>query len=295
MPILRKTRVLAATLCLAACQHMPERPASLPPQPPAAHDNLNAVVWMQRSDEYAAATRSLYRAAARQLDAILASGEEALAGNERSPGDRRALPAAIIMDIDETVLDNSPYQARLVADGGEFDNDSWNAWVTEKKARVIPGALEFTQAAAARGITIFYISNREAALSAETLENLRAAGLPVKTDENVFLGLGTQVPGCEQVGSEKLCRRQLVSQKYRVVMQFGDQLGDFVEIRSNTPEARAALSGQYSSWWGERWWMLPNPSYGGWESALLGENRRASPEARRRIKQDALQQYKQIK
>ncbi|PJK14984.1 acid phosphatase [Lysobacteraceae bacterium NML07-0707] len=292
MSHLRKTSVLAATLWLAACQHVAEKPAAPQPQGVAADDNLNALVWMQHSDEYAAATRSLYRAAASQLDAALASGEEALAGNERRPGDRRVLPPAIIMDIDETVLDNSPYQARLVADGGEFDNNGWNAWVAEKKAQVIPGALEFTQAAAARGITIFYISNREAALSAETLENLRAAGLPVKPDENVFLGLGTQVPGCEQVGSEKRCRRQLVSQKYRVVMQFGDQLGDFVEIRSNTPEARAALSGQYSTWWGERWWMLPNPSYGGWESALLGENRRAAPEARRRIKRESLKQNK---
>lgn len=292
MPSLSKTSVLAAALLLAACQHVPEKPAVEPPQATAADDNLNAVVWMQRSDEYAAATRSLYQAAIGRLDAVLASGEEALASNERRPGERAALPAAIIMDIDETVLDNSPYQARLLAKGSEFDSDSWNAWVAEKKARIIPGALEFTQAAAARGITIFYISNREAALSAETLENLRAAGLPVKQGENVFLGLGMQIPGCEQVGSEKLCRRQQVAQNYRIVMQFGDQLGDFVEIRSNTPEARAALSGQYNSWWGERWWMLPNPSYGGWESALLGENRRAARELRRRIKRDSLRQDK---
>ena len=289
---LSKTSALVAALMLAACQHVTEKPAAAQAQSVAANDNLNAVVWMQHSDEYAAATRSLFRAATGQLDAVLASSEEALASNERRQGNRQSLPAAIIMDIDETVLDNSPYQARLVAEGGEFDSAGWDAWVVEKKARVIPGALEFTRAAAARGITIFYISNREAARSAETLENLRAVGLPVKEGETVFLGLGTQVPGCEQVGSEKLCRRKLVSQHYRVVMQFGDQLGDFLEIRSNTPEARAALSGQYSSWWGERWWMLPNPSYGGWESALLGENRRAAREVRRRIKRESLRQDK---
>ncbi|MDO4708707.1 MAG: 5'-nucleotidase, lipoprotein e(P4) family [Pseudomonadota bacterium] len=292
MSNLRKTGVLALTLWLAACQHVAEKPAARQVQGVAADDNLNAVVWMQHSDEYAAATRSLYRAAAGRLDAVLASGEEALADNERQPGERHALPAAIIMDIDETVLDNSPYQARLLAEGSEFDSGSWNAWVAEKKARVIPGALEFTQAAAARGITIFYISNREAALSAETLENLRAAGLPVKAGETVFLGLGMEVPGCTQIGSEKRCRRQWVSQNYRVVMQFGDQLGDFAEIRSNTPGARAALSRQYSTWWGERWWMLPNPSYGSWESALLGESRRAAREVRRRIKRESLRHDK---
>ncbi|PJK12371.1 acid phosphatase [Lysobacteraceae bacterium NML120232] len=289
---LNKIRVLPVLLLLAGCQHVVEKPAASQAQAVAADDNLNAVVWMQRSDEYAAATRSLYRAATGQLDAALASGEEALADNERRQGNRAALPPAIIMDIDETVLDNSPYQARLVVTGGEFDNNGWNAWVAEKKARVIPGALEFTQAAAARGITIFYISNRDAALGAETLENLRAAGLPLKEGENVFLGLGMQVPGCAQVGSEKLCRRQWVAENYRVVMQFGDQLGDFLEIRSNTPAARAALAGQYQAWWGERWWMLPNPSYGGWESALLGENRRAARDLRRRIKRESLRQDK---
>src|SRR3546814_10509042 len=80
-----------------------------------------------------------------------------------------------------------------------------------------------------------------------TLANLKAVGMPVANDD-VFLGLGTVVPGCEQDGSEKNCRRRLAGQEYRVLMQFGDQLGDFVEVADNTPAARAALLDEYGDW-----------------------------------------------
>ncbi|TGQ50199.1 acid phosphatase, partial [Mesorhizobium sp. M1C.F.Ca.ET.212.01.1.1] len=95
--------------------------------------------------------------------------------------------------------------------------------------------------------------NRAVHLKDATLANLREQGLPV-ADDSVFLGLGTVVPGCEQAGSEKNCRRRLAGQKYRVLMQFGDQLGDFVEVTANTNEGRDALLQQYHDWFGERWW-----------------------------------------
>ena len=104
----------------------------------------------------------------------------------------------------------------------------------------------------------------------------------------MFLGLGTFVEGCEQDGSEKNCRRQLAGRKYRVLMQFGDQLGDFAQIVANTPEGRAQLHDQYAGWFGERWWMLPNPTYGSWEPALFNNEWRQPREARRQAKRDAL-------
>src|SRR3546814_12426805 len=87
--------------------------------------------------------------------------------------------------------------------------------------------------------------------------------------------------GCEQHGSEKKCRRRLAGREYRVLMQFGDQLGDFVEVADNTQAARAALLDEYGDWFGERWWMLPNPTYGGWEPALF-DNDWALPRPERR-------------
>lgn len=252
-----------------------------------AHDNLNATVWMQRSAEYAGSTETLYRAAAETLDAALADPEwDALVPEERR-NPARGLPPAVIVDVDETVLDNSPYQARLVRDDAGYDEVTWDAWVQEKKARAVPGAVAFARAAEARGVTVLYLTNRAEHLGPPTLENLRAVGLPVK-DESVFLGLGTFVEDCEQNGSEKRCRRELAGRRYRVLMQFGDQLGDFAEILVNTPEGREALRARHQAWFGRRWWVLPNPTYGSWEPALF-ENDWAQPaDARRARKRQAL-------
>ncbi|WP_115563198.1 5'-nucleotidase, lipoprotein e(P4) family [Xanthomonas arboricola] len=238
---------------------------------PAGDDNLNAVLWMQRSEEYRAVAEQTYRAAADKLDVALKQPKwDALVPEERGNA-ATGLKPAVVLDVDETVLDNSPYQARLLRDGKEYDELSWDQWVAEKKAKPIPGVVDFAKAANARGITLIYISNRAVHLKDATLANLRSAGLPV-ADDSVFLGLGTVVQGCEQNGSEKNCRRQLAGQTYRVLMQFGDQLGDFVQVTANTSQARGALLQQYHDWFGERWWMLPNPSYGGWEPAQFNND-----------------------
>ena len=151
----------------------------------------------------------------------------------------------------------------------------------------VPGALEFAKAAAARGVTIYYISNRTADQGAATIDNLRKAGFPVK-DDSQFLGLGTVVDGCESEGSEKACRRQLVGRTHRVLMQFGDQLGDFVGIVANTPAGRDQAVRPYLAWVGERWFVLPNPSYGSWEPALFNNDWRAPASERRAAKLGAL-------
>jgi 5'-nucleotidase (lipoprotein e(P4) family) len=297
---------LAISVALAACKPTTPAPTAdagatpadsatpaataAPPAATAADDNLNAVLWVQRSAEYRANAISIFRAAADHLDAALAEPEwDALVPDEREQAaPAKGLAPAVIMDIDETVLDNSPYQARLVANGLEYDEVTWDQWVAEKKARPVPGVLEFARAAEAKGVTVLYLSNRAVHLKEATLANLRAAGLPVK-DDSVFLGLGTHVEGCEQNGSEKLCRRRLAGREYRVLMQFGDQLGDFVEITANTPEARAALLDEYDDWFGERWWMLANPTYGSWEPAVFNNAWSEPREARRAAKRTALQ------
>lgn len=286
--------MLALALLLSAglsgCQSLPPRaapPGETPPASATAHDNLNAVAWMQQSLEYRLLTEQVYRAAAAQLERALADPDwDALVPAERARP-ARGLPPAIIVDIDETVLDNSPYQARLIRDGGSYDESTWGQWVEEARAPAIPGAVAFLRAAAERGVTVFYVSNRDARHDAATVKNLRQAGFPVD-DHARFLGLGHFVDGCEQHGSEKGCRRLLISRDYRVLMQFGDQIGDLLSILVNTPEGREQAVAPFRAWIGERWFVLPNPSYGGWEPALFG-NAWHLPEAeRRKRKQDAL-------
>ncbi len=263
-------------------------PASSAPPPTAADDNLNAVLWVQRSAEYQALSEQTYRAAADHLDAALkAKNWDALVPEERGNA-ATGLKPAVVLDVDETVLDNSPYQARLIADHAQYDEVTWDQWVAEKKAKAVPGVVDFAKAANAKGVTLLYISNRAVHLKDATIANLKAAGLPV-ADDSVFLGLGTAVPDCEQNGTEKNCRRRLAGQKYRVLMQFGDQFGDFVQITANTQEGRQLLLQQYHDWFGERWWMLAGPTYGSWEPALFNNDWSQSPEARRAAKQAALE------
>lgn len=258
------------------------------PAGPPANDNLNAVAWTQTAIERDLIYRQAWRDAREQLARALADRRwEALPqGTRKAPYKGRN--TAVIVDVDETVLDNSPYQARLVRDGTSFDEFSWAEWCREERAAAIPGALEFAREAARRGVTVFYLSNRASDLRDATLANLRKLGFPLPENKNVFLGLGTFVEGCEQDGSEKGCRRELIARDHRVLMQVGDQLGDFVDIEANTPAGRRDAIAPYLDWIGTRWFVLPNPTYGSWEPALFNNAWSQPPGVRRQAKLDAL-------
>jgi acid phosphatase len=291
---------LLLAFVLGGCGKSPTRPETAPAQRvtadvvaqaelPRADDNLNAVAWTQTAIERDLIYRQTYRAAEFQLDRALADPDwEALASDERKGERLTALKPAVILDIDETVLDNSPYQARLVVNGENYDEFTWAQWCREENAAGLPGALEFTRLAASKGITVFYLSNRSQDLGQATLTNLRKLGFPIANDREVFLGLGIFVPGCEQNGSDKNCRRELISRDHRVLMQFGDQLGDFVTIMANSREGRVEAMAPYLDWIGERWFVLPNPTYGHWESALFNNDWSQPPAVRRQAKLGAL-------
>ncbi|HWU52206.1 MAG TPA: HAD family acid phosphatase, partial [Tahibacter sp.] len=272
----------------------PRATAPVEPEPPKApaltyaETNLNATLWAQGTVEHDMSYRGIYAQATRQIAVALKQKDwDALPKNERKKP-ARGLKPAVIVDVDETVLDNSPYQARLIRDGKEFDEFSWDQWCREQIARPTPGALEFAKAAALKGVTVFYLTNRAQHLNEVTLANLRSAGFPVADKENVFLGLGTVVEGCEANGSDKGCRRELIGRRYRVLAMVGDQLGDFIDVDNNTVDARAAATKPYEAWFGERWFMLPNPTYGSWDSAVLGNQRSADAPTKHQIRRDAL-------
>jgi acid phosphatase len=252
-----------------------------------ADDNLNAVAWTQTAVEHDLIFLQTYRdAQARLLAALKDPKWDALPRDDRVAPVKELKPA-VVLDIDETALDNSPYQARLVQSGGEYNEADWAAWCKEEKARALPGAVEFTRFAAQHGIAVIYISNRARDLNAPTLANLRKVGFPV-SGPDAFLGLDTFVEGCEQIGTEKGCRRQLVSRKYRVLMQFGDQLGDFVTVLANNAAGRERAVAPYRDWIGTRWFVLPNPTYGSWEPALFNNDWSAPRDERRRQKIQSL-------
>ena len=291
--VLPVSLALFGALALGACRTTPVPSAAAPavaapvlPQAPA-DDTFNATVWFQTAIERELVFREVYRAAGERLAAALADPTwDALPKDDRGDVDARRLPPAIIVDVDETVLDNSPQQVRQLRAGGTFDPTRFDAWVDEGRAKALAGAREFLQAAAARGVTVYYVSNRAAGQRAVTAANLRAQGFPV-ADDAQFLGLGMAVPGCDAKGPDKSCRRRLVGRGHRVLMLFGDQLGDFVQPAANTPDGRRAAVAPYLDWIGQRWWVLPNPMYGSWESALSGDPK-ASPAAKRAARAAAL-------
>ena len=265
------TRGLVLALSLIAAGSCATR-GSGPVNPPAGsastarpHENLNAVLWVQTAVEYEASATQAYRLAALQLDAALKESSWSAALEQTSDASR--LPPAVILDIDETVLDNSSYQARQIRDNSQFAADTWDRWCQEARATAIPGAAGFTQYAEKRGVTVFYITNRTANVEDATRRNLGALGFPLAAGIDTVL---TRAERPEWQASAKGARRAHVARDYRIVLLVGDDLGDFVVDASGTSQERAARAAPQADWWGRRWIMLPNPTYGSWERAIIG-------------------------
>ena len=259
--------MLAAIAVTTGCAARGPAAGASPAARAAAHENLNAVIWMQTALEYEASALQAYRLAALQLDAALADRSWTAAIEQT--GDASTLPPAVILDVDETVLDNSYYQARMVRDNTPYTTATWDPWVQEARATAIPGAREFTQSAAQKGVTVFYVTNRTANLEEATRKNLAAAGFPLASGVDTILVRGERP---EWNASAKGPRRAHVARGYRILMLVGDDLGDFVVEAAGTPPERRARTQPYDGWWGRRWIMLPNPSYGSWERAIVGSD-----------------------
>jgi len=255
-------------------------------QNPPANDQLDAVLWTQTSIEHELIYRQLFANATRQLDVALADPSwDALPFPAR---DLTGLPPAVVVDIDETLLDNVPLNARYIINNQVYSYDRWNTWVDQAKAQALPGSVAFLQAAQQKGIKVYYLTNREHSQVAATVANLRLRGFPVESDEQV-LAASTPTGHCESAGYGKNCRRQWVAGHARVLLMAGDSLGDFVQAEHNTLAAQRKAAEPYVNWFGQRWFLLPNPSYGNWYSAPYGDDEKLPFEQKRRLKQQALQ------
>lgn len=273
------------TACAAAPAPQPA-PAAVREAPPplASRESLHTTLWVQTAAEYEAAALQAYAAARAALDAALADPAWT-AAVEQQGEEVAALPPAVILDVDETVLDNSPYQAWLLRSGEVYTPDSWNRWVEARAAAPVPGALDFTRHAASLGVTVFYVTNRRAPLLAATRDNLARHGFPLAEGHEVLM-LRDGRPGW---GSDKASRRRAVAEDFRVVQLLGDNLGDFLSGIDTTVAERAELVERYRGWWGERWILLPNPMYGSWLSALAGGGEDLSAEELLRRQYEALE------
>ncbi len=269
---------IAAALAATAGANAADAAGSTP-----QNDLLNATLWMQKSVEYKASVEGIYALARMRLDQALAdSSWTALPDMEGK--DYAGKPVAIITDLDETAIDNNVYEASLVTRSKSFSGKEWDKYVKEEKAKAEPGAVDFFRYAASKGVEIFYISNRNKGEEEATRANLKKLGFPLDDKVDTVLAKNEK----PEWKSAKGNRDQAVASNYRVVMLLGDNMGDFTDKASGSPEERLAAYKADMKHWGHDWIMLPNPEYGSWESASFGGDWSKSPDERRKEKIDRL-------
>jgi 5'-nucleotidase (lipoprotein e(P4) family) len=221
---------------------------------PAQDHALRALLWMRTSGEYEALCRQIYNSA---LEHVRRQLQARTAGR----------PPAVIMDLDETVLDNSAYQAYLSGAGAPHSQARWLEWQSANvhKIGLVPGAREFIQQAEQRGVHVAFITNRPGALREPTIKLLAELGLARSEDLTDPSKLKLLM---RADGRSKDDRRAAVMAKYDVIALFGDNLNDFSDdfgrpATKTIGERRAAVL-RHAEQWGTRWFVLPNPVYGDW-------------------------------
>ncbi len=255
-----RTLLSLAVVALTSCAHRSTPTAASVDQ----QHLVNATLWQQSSGEAKALFYQGYNSARRSLESQLASR-------------RDGRPAAIILDLDETVLDNSPYQARTIRDAMSFP-EGWSEWVREERAQALPGAIPFLRYADSRGVAIFYVTNRRKneGEQAPTMRNLRRLGAPQVRDDRMFLLTDT---------SSKESRRRQIAQRYDILLLIGDQLGDFEQaFEKQSVDERNAMAHERRGEFGERYIILPNPMYGDYEQALYGNDSTPAQRASKRLR-----------
>lgn len=243
---------------------------------------IGGTLYMQKSAEYRAIAYQAFNQARWQLDADLEKKNL-----KQLPKAERKKPRAIMVDIDETMLDNSPAQSVGILNKRAFNIDDWYAWGKLKKAKPIPGAVDFVNDAVSKGVKVFFVSNRDEVQKTETVENLITAKFKDVSSENVLL---RQLDSNGRGISTKEPRREFILQKYRIVMFIGDNLDDHSDVfEKKAIDARFAEVDKARDLFGKRYIVLPNAMYGTWENAIYDYNNALSPEDREKKRAAALE------
>ena len=256
---------IVSLLTLSAC-------AATPGEADPAQDL--GILWAIHSAEYRAVTTEIYRDAADDLPGFI---EDKTWSVVTGRGDPSALPPAVILDVDETVVSNAVFQ---LTHERPFTNEKLDTWASNTPARAITGVKSFVDTARSLGVTVFFLTNRPCQPKVgidipcpqkiTTIDGIHEVGIAVDADHVMLAG---EQPGWNR---EKLSRREFVAKTHRVIMLIGDDLGDFEPcVRSKpygactTAATRASLreaAEKHPELWGNGWYILPNPMHGSWTS-----------------------------
>jgi len=228
------------------------------------------VLWQQKAAEYRALCYQAFNIAALRLHAI--------------PKKKfRKEKLAIITDLDETILDNSYSAAQLIREGKTYSPANWKNWSSRSAATGVPGAADFLNEANKKGVTIFYISNRDTSEIQSTLLNLQKLQLPNADTAHMLFQIRS---------SSKEERRKIVMSQYNVVMLLGDNLNDFMNVfEKKSIDGRFIETDSTRTEWGNKFIVLPNSTYGEWENALYNYQRNLTPQQKEAIRKNLLTGY----
>jgi len=219
----------------------------------ATDQSVTSVLWMQKSAEYRALCYQAYNLAEWRVKEYL------------SQKDTTGKPAAVIFDLDETLLDNSPSEALNIMEGKGYTDERWKAWTDQASAAPIPGGVEFCHFLARNGIQPFYVTNRTSAESTATLLNMQKWNFPYANRNHLYFKSQT---------SSKEARRNNIGNQYHIILLVGANLADFDQVfedRSDHFGFPAVDSLRQEL--GRKFILLPNPVYGDWTKPLSGDRK----------------------
>ena len=237
-----------------------------------AETETMGLLWMRTSAEYRALAYQGYNVA---MNAVKMAVTD--------PSHQRK-PLAIVLDADETVVDNTKLMGESIVNGnGRFDAPWWRQAVHQGKSQAMPGAVEFLNEVHKQGVEIFYVSNRYAPVNYDaTVQNFKALGFPSVDKDHVLLF---------EKDSDKQPRFDMIAKKYYVVVYMGDNAGDFpIGTKGKTLAERNAIIDAHKEDFGTTFVVFPNPAYGSWVSSLAKDYQNLSPEEQKQVNNQYLQQ-----
>ena len=237
-----------------------------------AETETMGLLWMRTSAEYRALAYQGYNVA---MNAVKMAVTD--------PSHQRK-PLAIVLDADETVVDNTKLMGESIVNGnGRFDAPWWRQAVHQGKSQAMPGAVEFLNEVHKQGVEIFYVSNRYAPVNLDvTIQNFKELGFPSVDKDHVLLF---------EKDSDKQPRFDMIAKKYYVIVYMGDNAGDFpIGTKGKTLAERNAIIDAHKEDFGTTFVVFPNPAYGSWVSSLAKGYQNLSPEEQKQVNNQYLQQ-----
>lgn len=265
-----KKLLLIPVIIFCACKSTQKisAPTQTLPQNISLNGKLFSSLYMQRSAEYRALCLQSYNIAHFRIENYKASTK---------------MPKAIITDIDETILDNSPYAVHQAYKGLEYESASWYEWTGMSAADTMPGAATLLKYAASQNVEIYYVSNREEKERTATLKNLQRFNLPNADDAHFFPKVN---------GSSKEERRLNIMKTHEVILLMGDNLADFSNLFDHKTETERETNTDLSVGdFGKRFIVFPNPNYGDWESSLYQYNYKLTQAQKDSVLKSELRNY----